>query len=369
MLCRQRLAPLVGLAGSPKGPEEAGQGASRGAGAPPHIWRRGSVGRLRAVALLLAVAVLAPGQLARDAAGWPAAPRPEDQVRSHYVLGPEDQLVVRTLSAEEFGDKPVAISTSGYLNLPLVGRLKAAGLTVEQLEAELATRLSRYLEDPKVAVTVVDYRSQPVSVVGAVTTPGVYQLRGGKALVEVLSMAGGLRPEAGHSAKITRRLEWGRLPLAGAANDSSGKLSVAEVSLKSVLEARNAADNLVLMPHDVVTVPRAELVYVMGEVQRPGGFPLNDKETLSALQAVSLAGGMTRSAAPKNARILRASPGAARRTEIPVNLSQMLSGKGGELELQADDILFIPVNAPKNAGLRVLEAAIQTGTGVVIWRR
>jgi polysaccharide export outer membrane protein len=286
-----------------------------------------------------------------------------------YVLGPEDQIVIRALNAEELSEKPVLVSSSGYISLPLVGRVKAAGLTVEQLEAELAGRLGKYLSDPKVAVSVTEYRSQPVSVVGAVTTPGVYQLRGGKTLVEVLSMAGGLRPEAGHVARITRRLQHGRIPLPNAADDASGRFSVAEVNLKSALEARHAADNLLLFPNDIVNVPKAEMVYVMGEVARPGAYVLSDKETLSVLQALALAGGLSRVASAKDAKILRSGEGAAQRAEIAVNVSRILSGRAQDVELRADDILFVPNNAAKSAGLRAVEAAIQLGTGIAIWRR
>jgi len=273
-----------------------------------------------------------------------------------YVLGPEDQITIRALNAEEIVDRPIFVSTSGYINLPLVGRVKATGLTVEQLESELSRRLEKYLEDPRVAVTVVEYRSQPVSVMGAVTTPGVYQLRGGKSVVEVLSMAGGLRPEAGNKVTIGHR-------------SPTGEQSVVEVDLKSVMEGRSAADRILVRPHDVVTVPRAEMVYVMGEVGRAGGYVLNEREAYSVLQVLSLAGGLSRTAAPHNAKILRGKPGSADRREIPLNLKQILAGKNRDVRLEPEDILFVPNSAARNAGLRAVETAIQLGTGVVIWRR
>ena len=273
-----------------------------------------------------------------------------------HVLGPEDQITIRALHAEEIADRPVFVGTNGYINLPLVGRLKAAGLTVEQLESELTQRLAKYLEDPRVAVAVAEYRSQPVSVMGSVTNPGVYQLRGGKSLVEVLSMAGGLKADAGNKVKVSRRL-------------GDGTESVVEVDWKAVMEARSAADKMIVQPHDVITVPQAEMVYVMGEVGRPGGYVLNERESFSSLQALSLAGGLNRTAAAQNAKILRGRPGAASRVEIPLNLKEILAGKGQDVRLEAEDILFVPSSAARNAGLRVVEAAIQMGTGVVIWRR
>ena len=291
------------------------------------------------------------------------------EVRSGYVLGPQDVIAIRALNADEIADKSIPIGSSGYIHLPLVGRVRAAGLTVEELEAELTKRLADYLEEPQVVVTITEFGSQPVSVLGAVNKPGVYQLRGGKTLLEILSMAGGLRPDAGQTIKITRRLEWGRIPLPNAVGDSTGALSVAELNLASAMEAKNADANVSIRPNDVVSVPRAEMVYVMGEVGKPGGFVLNERETLSVLQAVSLAGGLSRTAAPQHAKIFRASGGNRERQEVPVDLKLILAGNGTDVALQPDDILLVPNNRAKTAGMRAVEAAIQLGTGVVIWRR
>lgn len=302
----------------------------------------------------------------------PAREEPSEaqkQIRTQYVLGPDDQISVRALDAEEISDKPVRIDMSGYLRLPLVGRVRAAGLTVEQLEAELTQRLKAYVRQPDVSVSVSEFRSQPVSVIGSVKTPGVHQLQGRKTLVEILSLAGGLSDDAGHVVKITRQLEMGRIPLANAADDPTGKFSVAEVSLKSILNARSPQDNIIILPHDVVSVPRAQMVYVTGQVQRSGGFVLNERETISVLQAITLAGGLDRSASPQNARILRAGGDAVGRAEMQVDLKKILAGQAQDVPLQPEDILFVPSSVPKKAALRALETAIQVGTGVVIWRR
>ena len=126
----------------------------------------------------------------------------------------------------------------------MIGRVAAGGLTVEGLEKELATRLKTYVRDPVVAVSVLEYRSQPVSVIGSVGQPGVHQLEGRKTLIEILAKAGGLRPEAGNSIKITRKAEWGTIPLPSATQDPSGQFSVAEVSLKDILQATNPEENI-----------------------------------------------------------------------------------------------------------------------------
>lgn len=299
----------------------------------------------------------------------PAKPDSSDQLRSTYVLGPEDQIAIRTLEAEEISDKPIRIDMSGNIRLPMVGRIHAAGLTLEQLEAQISARLKTYINEPEVSVSIVEFRSQPISVIGSVRSPGVHQLQGRKTLVEILALAGGLAPDAGHSVKITRLLEWGRIPLRNATDDSSGQFSVAEVSLRGIMEAKSPEENILVRPHDVISVPRAEMVYVIGQVLRAGGFTLNERENLSVLKALSLAGGLDRTASPKNARILRASSGASSRLEIPVDLKKILSGQTSDVPLQPEDILFVPSSLPQKAVIRAVETAVQIGTGLVIWRR
>src|SRR5229473_4210863 len=109
-----------------------------------------------------------------------------------YVLGPDDEIMIRAMDAEEISEKPFTIDSSGLLNLPMLGRVQAAGLTVVQLESVLVTRLKQFVWEAQVAVTVTQYLSKPVSVIGAVNAPGVQQLRTRKTLVDVLSLAGGL---------------------------------------------------------------------------------------------------------------------------------------------------------------------------------
>ncbi len=233
-----------------------------------------------------------------------------------YVLGPGDQVTIHVLDLVEIGDSPFRIDMRGNIYVPLAGRLQAAGLTVDQLEAALAERLKQYLHNPVVTASVFEFRSQPVSVLGAVNTPGVHQIRGGTSLFEVLSEAGGLKTDAGNSIKITRRREFGPIPLPGAAMDGSGQFCVAQISVKSVMEARNPQENIQIRPNDVISVPKAELVYVVGAVKRAGGFTLSEREQISVLQALSLAEGLEGVASPANAKILRPSDGEKTRTEI-----------------------------------------------------
>jgi polysaccharide export outer membrane protein len=285
-----------------------------------------------------------------------------------YVLGPDDQVAIHVLDLDEIGDSPFRIDMRGYINVPLAGRLHAAGLTVEQLETALASRLKEFLQTPVVTISVSEFRLQPVSVLGAVNTPGIHQVRGRKTLFEVIAEAGGLKNDAGNSIKITRHKEFGAIPLPAATADSSGEFSVAEVSLKSIMEARNPQENIQIQPNDVISVPRAELVYVIGAVKRAGGFVLSEREHISVLQALAMAEGLDRTAAPANAKILH-STGSANRTETTVDLKRVLGGKTNDLSLVANDILFVPTSAAKNIAVRTLEAAISVGTGLAIYHR
>jgi len=330
-------------------------------GAAARVTRLGE----RASTTLLALVLLSLTLFAQELAP-PPAPAGSS---AEYVLGTGDQVVVRVADLEEFGDKPTAIDGRGAIKLPLIGRIQAAGLTAAQLEKETAGKLAVYVKQPEVTVSIAEYRSQPVSLLGAVASPGVQQLQGRKSLFEVLSMAGGLRPDAGHSIRVTRRAEWGPIPLPTAAPDPTGQFSVAQVSVTSVIEARNPQENILICPNDVISVPKADTIYVIGAVKRAGGFVLNEREQVTVLQALSMAEGLDHMAASGAAKILRLAPAGSQRTEIAVNLKKILAGKSGDVPMRADDILFVPSSIAKSASIRVAEAALQITTGLVIWRR
>jgi polysaccharide biosynthesis/export protein len=284
-----------------------------------------------------------------------------------YVLGADDQIIIRAFQADEISDKPFGIAGDGYVNLPLVGRVRAAGLRIDQLESELTAKLGTYIQNPQVTVLISDYRSQPISVVGAVNNPGVIQLKGRKNLVEVIALAGGLRPDAGNVVAITRELSNGRIALANATDDPSGRISVARVNLRKVMDAQAPEDNLVIETNDVVTVPRAQMVYVVGEVQKPGGYVLNERDTVSVLQVVSLAGGLTPNAASTKSMILRSDSGKSARVEAPINLRNILGGKAPDVPLHEDEILFVPNSISKSARAKAAQLAMSMA-GAAIWR-
>src|SRR6266849_9238884 len=184
------------------------------------------------------------------------------QVRSTYLLGPDDLLEISGPELSDMANKPARIDGDGDIQVPLVGRIHVSGLTVQQSEGELNKVLSTYIRHPQVVVTVTELRSLPVSILGAVNTPGVHQVQGRKTLLEMLSLAGGIRSDAGYSVRITRQQQWGCIPLPNVTVDPSGAFSVAEVNLKDILDAKNPEENIAIMPHDVISVPKAELIYV-----------------------------------------------------------------------------------------------------------
>jgi polysaccharide export outer membrane protein len=320
----------------------------------------------------LAILVFAANGLGQNSAPAPASAAQSaacaKDVRSTYTLGPGDELQISGPELEEMANKTNRIDGEGDLQVPLVGRVHIAGMTVQQSEVELNKKLSAFIKHPQVSVEVKELRSQPASVVGAVNTPGVHQVEGHKTLLEMISMAGGIRQDAGYSIRITRQSEWGCIPLPGATTDPSGRYSVAQVNLQGILEGKVPEDNIQIFPHDVISIPKAELIYVTGDVKKNGGFVLGENQSMSVLQAVSLAEGLTNTADKKHSKIMRLNPGSDERTEIPVDLKAIMDNKAKDVQMQSNDILLVPGSTGKKAALRIMEAAISTGTGLAIYR-
>ena len=322
-----------------------------------------SYSRISAAVALILMALAAP-HLAGQQSNKPAPL----QDRAQYLLGPNDQVKIWVLGVEEIGDKPIRIDPSGDIDLPLVGKIRAAGYTTEQLKGELAGRYSKELLKPQVSVELIEFGSQPVSLMGAVNHPGVHQLEGHKTLMEVISLADGLRPDAGPRVNISRQIQYGAIPLPTAKPDASGKYSVADVGVKDLLSGAHPAENILVLPNDVITVPPAEAVFVIGEVKKPGEVTLKG-DGVTVLQALSSADGFGPIPAPQNSKIIRLVPGTSERKEIPVDLNKILAGKSEDIAMRPNDILVIPPSAPKKAAARALEAAVQAATGIAIWRR
>ncbi|HET6218313.1 MAG TPA: polysaccharide biosynthesis/export family protein [Acidobacteriaceae bacterium] len=296
-----------------------------------------------------------------------AAPSAAPTHVTSYVLGPEDQITVRVFAANDIPNKPLEIDNDGTVTLPMIGPVHAAGLTVEQLQDKLVTAYKKYFKDPQVMVQVNDFRSQPVSVAGNVTRPGVVQLRGNRNLMEVIGQAGGLRADAGDNVLITRNLSEGAIPVSGAFTDPTGKYSIAHIDIRSVMSGKDPEANILIKPHDVITVPRARLVYVLGNVERPGGYVMSENETMSLTQAIALAGGWNKTAALSSTRILRADGGPSRE-QISANVKKILENKAPDLQMRPDDILYIPNSMAKVIGARGAKEGVNVGTGILIWR-
>lgn len=287
------------------------------------------------------------------------------------VLGAGDEISLHIGDMDEISDKPIRIDPDGNLDLPMLGRVKAAGLTVQQFRAELTGKVSKYVTTPEVTVNLVQSQSRSVSVIGEVNSPGVHQLSGERKLIEVISEAGGVKADAGPHVIITRQARWGSLPFADARKDVSGRYSTVTLSLDDLLASKRPGDNIQIDPDDVISIPKGDIVYVVGDVKKAGGFPLNSHSSISLLQALSLAEGFSPDAATQRAKILRPVEGDkdTMPKEIPVDVKSIFAGKSPDVPLYANDILFIPNSAAKSGTRRAVEAAIQIATGAVIYAR
>jgi len=294
-------------------------------------------------------------------------PGPGLAAPSGYILGPDDQFSVYVEDlTDEFTGKSFRIDTNGEVNLPVIGRLHAAGDTLAALESQCKDRLLSILKTPQVTITLTSFGGQPVSILGAVNTPGIRQLEGRKTLFEVLSLAGGLRQDAGYRIKITRSLHYGPIPLPQAESDPASETSSATVKTDDIIDGADPSQNILILPGDTISVPRAQLVYVIGSVGRAGGFALNEHSTISALQVLSLAEGLSKTADSDHARILRKEHGSTTPVEIAVNLKKLLDGKIPDVLLQSNDILFVPNSAAKSARARTADI-IAGAAGAAIW--
>lgn len=313
----------------------------------------------KAIALVLAAVLTAPMSFAQSVqtgrapatpAGQAEGVETQRQIRPNYVLGVNDQIMIRAFEVEEISDKPFRIDQDGTVNLPLVGKVKLAGLSVTDAEQELVKQLKRYVREPQVTISIVQFRSEPVFFVGAFKSPGIYTLQNGRTLLEMMTAVGGLQPNSSRRIRIERRLENGVIPLPNAVVDEARKISRAEINLASLQQSINPAEDLVLQPYDVLNVDRAEMVYVSGGLARSGGFELGERDSMSVTQVVSLSGGWSPGAKPKQALILRPVMDTTRRAAIPVDLTQVFSGQANDIPLQANDVLFVPPPQPSNTG-------------------
>lgn len=303
-----------------------------------------------------------------------------------YRIGFDDVLDISVFEAQEL-NREVRVSSAGVISLPLLESVHAAELTPRELELVLEELLRRtYMKDPHVSVFVREMQSHPVSVLGAVRKPGVFQVRGSKTLLEILSLAEGLADDAGETAIIMRGAglqnnassdaEIVSPPKENANNERAmadprgngvPSANVVQVSLNDLLDSSDLRQNPIVNPGDIVKVLRAGIVYVVGEVQRPGGFVMKSNEKMSVLQVIALSGGLTRTASKAGVRIIRTDVQNGQREQTPIDLAKILAGKAPDQMLAARDIVFVPNSAGKTTFSRGMEVAVQTLTGLLIF--
>ncbi|MBI4165295.1 MAG: polysaccharide biosynthesis/export family protein [Acidobacteria bacterium] len=287
-----------------------------------------------------------------------------------YLIGPEDVLEVEVFNVPEL-KRAVRVSNDGMIGLALIGQVKAAGLTVDKLRGLLESRYGEtYLQKPQISVFVTDFRSQSVSVVGAVEKPGMYQLWAPRNLIEIISMAGGLAKKstatAGRTLVITRKGGFGDLQVVeGMRLLADDKL---EIEIRKLLYSQDAGLNIAIKPFDTISVSKADLIYVVGDVRKPAGIVMEDRDELTVLQALAMAEGLNRTASKNKAKIFRKSEDGGK-IEIPIKLGDILKGKAPDTALAANDILFIPDSTGKIMAQRALDTTIATVSGIIIWRR
>jgi polysaccharide export outer membrane protein len=314
------------------------------------------------VAMLLVLAGLPAQQTPTSAAG-----------PSRYRLGPGDEVQIRVMNIEELSpdtfDAFYRVDEDGKLTVPVVGTIQAGGMSLDELTTEINNRCKKYLRDPQVSVQIKTFKSQPVSVFGCVKTPGVFQLEGGKSIIEVLSLAGGLADNAGSTIAITRRVEQGPIPVANAETQGNGEYTVATLKLSDLMGGATQVGGLMVRPYDVITVPTSPTVYVLGCLKKPGGFMLHNHTSMSVLQAIAAAEGLDQGAAPAKARLLRPTPGGDAKMELPIDVKAILKGRTPDVALQPEDILYIPSTSGwKGTTGRVATILGASVTGALIYR-
>lgn len=300
-----------------------------------------------------------------------------------YRIGPEDLLEISVFEAPEL-NRAVRVSATGEISLPLLGAVQAAGQTAKTLELVLQELLRHsYMKDPHVSVFLREMQSHPVSVFGAVKKPGVFQINEPKSLIEMLSMAEGLAEDAGDTVIVVRGASSpsakepaldasspNAKPTGPTHSDSQVQSdqdsgTTVECSLKNLLESGDPRYDVLVFPGDVVKVARAGVVYVEGDVKKPGGFMLKTNENISVLQAVALAEGLTRTAAGNHARIIRRNEATGAREEIPIDLTKVLAGGLTDALLRPNDVVFVPNSTGKSVFFGSAQAAVSIGSAAV----
>lgn len=320
-----------------------------------------SVGRfIRPLYLLLTIFVFVVGTpLSAQTSGDPqpatpvaSAPGPE------YFIGTQDLIFIAILESPELA-REVRVTGDGTVKLPLLpSRIKIVGLTLAQAEALIARSYSEagILNHPNVTVTLKELQSKPVTVMGAVRQPGVFQITGSINLVRAITQAGGITDEAGSVVQIVR----------GGKTDDGSSIEVKISDLRSgVAEA-----NVPIYAGDIVNVPPAGRMYVLGAVNKPGQLLLTgDQKELTILRVLAMASDLTRFSKANKSVILRPNSATGQVDQIPVDIAKILKHKSQDMVVQPNDVLYIPESGSKRAFSKGMDTALQIATASLIIRR
>ncbi len=293
----------------------------------------------------------------------------ESSVSPDYRIGPEDVLKINVFDVPDLNET-VRVANDGTIAMPLLGRVEASGLTADQLRDKLETALGKnLLQNPQVSVFVQQFHARPVSIVGAVERPGLYQITGPRSLIEMLSLAGGLARRnvaaAGKSVYVTRPGGFGNLKIVhGMRKIAPDKISI---DLKDLLYTRAVGLNIQIEPHDIIAVSKAHVIYVAGGgVRRPGGFLLEDRDSITVIQALAMAEGLAPNADKRRARIIHTKADGSH-VEIPINIEKIVKDRAPDPELAGNDILYVPISGGKAAAKKTVQTIVQTVSGYVIF--
>jgi polysaccharide biosynthesis/export protein len=265
--------------------------------------------------------------------------------QSAIAIGPGDLLDLSVFDVPELVLK-VRVDVNGCVSLAFLGDVKLAGMTVGNAQRLIARELvaRQLVKDPRVSIFIEEFATQGITVYGEVNAPGIYPLMGPHHLYDVISAAGGLTLKSGRTVTV----------LHAGQSDHPEVVALANINAtENPLEHANVP----IYPGDTIVVSKAGIVYVLGEVNKPGAFLMEDNTSISVLKATALAGGTTKLASLKGSLILRKSLAGTTQTRIP--LDKIYHGKAQDLQLHAEDIVFVPLSNIRNYGAMGLQGAIQ----------
>jgi polysaccharide biosynthesis/export protein len=274
-----------------------------------------------------------------------------------YLLGPGDVIELTVFGIEELKKKELTLDSEGKISLPFINNVQLIGLTSRESEVKIgALYEASVIKNPQVAVSVKEYRSQFINVLGAVFKPGTYQLTRRVFLVDALAMAGGLITEKAEAKAYVHRATAGQSPTAGAAAGAEKKESL-EIDLVQLLEKGDISLNIPIYAGDVISVPeRVErFYYVLGDVNRAGAFEMKKGESISVTKALASAGGLLPTAKTKKSSILRQNADGTT-MQIPLDVHKLLKGELPDTQLVQNDVVFVPGSTTKTVGRGVLNS-------------